>query len=214
MVLSREQIKETVAKVNLKELRMLSFSVKETLQNGLEADEILAGILDGMETVGVKFKNNEIFLPEVMFTAKVVKECVEILKPALSSDSESKKGVICLGTVKGDNHDIGKNIVKIMLESKGFSVIDVGTDVECETFLNTACEKGCFLIALSALLTTAMPEMEKIVSAVRASGKDIKVMVGGAPITAEFAKSIGADAYGADAAEAAEKASQLWDGRK
>ncbi|MBO7254024.1 MAG: cobalamin-dependent protein, partial [Clostridia bacterium] len=138
-----------------------------------------------------------------------VKECISILKPYLSTEGATSKGKICIGTVEGDNHDIGKNIVKIMLESKGFEIIDLGTNVSSESFVKTALENGCCIIALSALLTTTMPKMKEVISLLKENESTVKVMVGGAPVTAEFAKEIGADAYAKDAAEAADKAVEL-----
>ncbi len=210
MILEIQQISEIVGRAKMKELKPLPAAVKETVESGIDANLILNdGILKGMETVGIKFKNEELYLPEVMLTAKIVKECISILKPYLSSGEAISMGRICIGTVEGDNHDIGKNIVKIMLESKGFEVIDLGTNVPASSFVSTAIEKDCCIIALSALLTTTMPKMKDVIDLVKEKGLSTKVMVGGAPVTADFAKEINADAYSADAAEAAEKASLL-----
>lgn len=210
MIMDTSQIADIIGRAKMKELKPLPAIVKETVENGIDANEILeSGILKGMETVGEKFKNEELYLPEVMLTAKIVKECISILKPYLSSETSVSKGRICIGTVEGDNHDIGKNIVKIMLESKGFEVIDLGTNVPSAAFIKTAKEKDCCIIALSALLTTTMPKMKEVVDLVKAEGCFAKVMVGGAPVTAEFAKDIGADAYSSDAAEAALMAESL-----
>ena len=207
MILTTEQIAEIVGRAKMKELKPLPAGIKETVESGIDAEEILQnGILKGMETVGVKFKNEELYLPEVMVTAKIVKESIAILKPYLASGDASSKGKICIGTVEGDNHDIGKNIVKIMLESKGFEVIDLGTNVPAESFINTALENDCKIIALSALLTTTMPKMKEVIEKAKEKNCTAKIMVGGAPVTEEFSKEIGADAYAKDAAEAAEKA--------
>ncbi len=210
MILTIEQIAEIIGRAKMKELKPLPSGVKETVESGVNAEEILnRGILKGMETVGEKFKNEELYLPEVMVTAKIVKECISILKPYLSTEGATSKGKICIGTVEGDNHDIGKNIVKIMLESKGFEIIDLGTNVSSESFVKTALENDCCIIALSALLTTTMPKMKEVISLLKEKESSVKVMVGGAPVTAEFAKEIGADAYAKDAAEAADKAVEL-----
>ncbi len=210
MIMDIVQIADVIGRAKMKELKPLPAAVKDTLESGVDSNELLnKGILKGMEIVGEKFKNEELYLPEVMLTAKIVKECISILKPYLSTDNSMSKGRICIGTVEGDNHDIGKNIVKIMLESKGFEVIDLGTNVPSASFLNAAKEKDCCIIALSALLTTTMPKMKEVIELVKNENCSAKVMVGGAPVTAEFAKEIGADAYSADAAEAAEKADFL-----
>lgn len=210
MILTTDQLAEIIGRAKLKELKPVPASVKETVESGVDASVILNdGILKGMEAVGEKFKNEELYLPEVMLTAKIVKECISHLKPYLSAGEESAKGKICLGTVEGDNHDIGKNIVKIMFESKGFEVIDLGTNVNANAFVETALEKECCIIALSALLTTTMPKMKEVITLAKEKGCTAKIMIGGAPVTAEFAQEIGADAYSKDAAEAAEKAEAL-----
>jgi corrinoid protein of di/trimethylamine methyltransferase len=210
MVATVEQISHIVGNAKMKELKPLPNIVKDTVDSGISAEEILnSGILKGMEIVGEKFKNEVLYLPEVMLTAKIVKECINILKPHLSQNDSSSAGKICIGTVEGDNHDIGKNIVKIMLESKGFEVIYLGTNVPASSFVDTAIEKECCIIALSALLTTTMPKMEEVITLLKETGKNIKIMVGGAPVTEEFARQIGADAYAKDAAEAAAVASSL-----
>ncbi len=210
MTATTNEIAEIIGRAKIKELKPLPLTIKQTVESGACAEDILNnGILKGMETVGEKFKNEELYLPEVMLTAKVVKECIGILKPSLSSNDSSSKGRICIGTVEGDNHDIGKNIVKIMLESKGFEVIDLGTNVPAVSFIKTATEKECCIIALSALLTTTMPKMKEVIELVKENRLHVKVMIGGAPVTPEFAEQIGADAYAKDAAEAAEKAVSL-----
>lgn len=210
MIIETTQIAEIIGRAKMKELKPLPSLVKEAVEGGTDANEILSlGILKGMETVGEKFKNEELYLPEVMLTAKIVKECISILKPYLSTEGASSMGRICIGTVEGDNHDIGKNIVKIMLESKGFEVIDLGTNVPASAFVNTALEKDCCIIALSALLTTTMPKMKEVIELSKIQNCPAKIMVGGAPVTKEFALEIGANAYASDAAEAAEKAALL-----
>lgn len=186
--------------------------VETALSDGLGAKQILEeGLLSGMGIVGAKFKNNEVFVPEVLIAARAMNAGMEILKPALASADMESKGKAVVGTVKGDLHDIGKNLVIIMFEGKGIEVIDVGTDVAPEVFVETAIKEGANIIACSALLTTTMAAMKEVVSAVEEKGVKgkIKVMVGGAPVTQEFCDTIGADYYAADAATASEGALQM-----
>lgn len=190
--------------------------VQELVQQALDADipvkDILEhGLLHGMSIIGDKFKNNEVFVPEVLIAARAMNRGMELLKPYFAQSSVESKGRVCIGTVQGDLHDIGKNLVKMMLEGKGFEVIDLGTDVAPETFIQTAQEQGCQIICLSALLTTTMAAMQKVVQAAEDAGirDQVKIMVGGAPVTDEFRKDIGADAYAADAASAADMAFEL-----
>ena len=182
---------------------------QQALDEGIPAKTILnEGLLDGMNIIGEKFKNNEIFVPEVLIAARAMNMGVAVLKPHLLEEGVKATGKVCIGTVKGDLHDIGKNLVKMMMEGKGLEVIDLGTDVAPETFVQTAIEQGCKVICCSALLTTTMGIMGEVVKAVEAAGKkgEIKVMIGGAPVTEEFRNQIGADAYTSDATSAAEKA--------
>ena len=211
MIITAETIRDTLGAIKPRDLKMLPMQVKNAVESGeMTANVILEkGLLEGMAIVGAKFKKDEIFLPEVMFAAKTMKDCVEVIKPHLSATGNKCVGKAVIGTVEGDNHDIGKNIVKIMLESKGIEVFDLGTNVTPEKFLSCAVENGCKVICLSALLTSTMPVMERVVGLVRESGNDIKIMVGGAPVTKEFADSIGADCYAADAASAADEAEKL-----
>ncbi|HHT07938.1 MAG: corrinoid protein [Christensenellales bacterium] len=190
--------------------------VQELVQQALDADipvkDILEhGLLHGMSIIGDKFKNNEVFVPEVLIAARAMNRGMELLKPYFAQSGVESKGRVCIGTVQGDLHDIGKNLVKMMLEGKGFEVIDLGTDVAPETFIQTAQEQGCQIICLSALLTTTMAAMQKVVQAAEDAGirDQVKIMVGGAPVTDEFRKDIGADAYAADAASAADMAFEL-----
>lgn len=184
-------------------------AVQAALDAGIPAAEILSdGLLAGMSIIGEKFKNNEVFVPEVLVAARAMNKGAEVLKPYLVAEGIEDAGVAIIGTVKGDLHDIGKNLVRMMMEGKGIRVIDLGVDVPTEAFLDAARENGAQLICCSALLTTTMPEMKTVVDAVRSSDlKDkVKVMVGGAPITQEFADQIRADCYTPDAATAAEAA--------
>ena len=191
--------------------------VQEAVDNGVSAQQILTeGLLSGMNVIGVKFKNNEVYVPDVLIAARAMKAGTEILKPLLVADGVKSAGRVILGTVKGDLHDIGKNLVGMMLEGKGLEVIDVGTDVSAEKFINAAIEHNAQIICLSALLTTTMGEMKTVVdAAVEAGIRDkVTIMVGGAPVNEAFAKSIGADIYTADAASAAEAAAAAVQGKK
>ena len=184
-------------------------AVTKALEEGIPASEILEdGLLAGMDIIGQKFKNNEVFVPEVLVAARAMNRGVEILRPYLVEDGVETKGTVILGTGKGDMHDIGKNLVRMMMEGKGLEVIDIGVDVPTESFLDAAREHNAKLICCSALLTTTMGEMKNVVDAVKASemnGK-VKIMIGGAPITQTFCEQIGADCYTPDAASAAEVA--------
>jgi len=186
--------------------------VQEALDQGISAQDILTkGLLAGMDIVGQKFKNNEVFVPEVLIAARAMNKGTEILKPYLAEEGSAATGKVCIGTVKGDLHDIGKNLVKMMLEGKGFEVIDLGVDVAPETFLKTAIDEKCDLVCCSALLTTTMPMLGEVVKAFNEAGvrDQYKIMVGGAPVTQAFCDQIGADAYTTDAASCAERALEL-----
>ena len=183
--------------------------VQQAIDEGIPAQTILEeGLLAGMNVIGEKFKNNEVFVPEVLVAARAMNMGATLLKPLLAADGVKANGKVCIGTVKGDLHDIGKNLVKMMLEGKGLEVIDLGTDVAPETFVNTAKEQGCQVICCSALLTTTMSVMGDVVKAAEAAGirENVKIMIGGAPVTESFCNQIGADAFTPDATSAAEKA--------
>ena len=186
--------------------------VQQALDEGIPASEILEqGLLAGMNIVGQKFKNNEVFVPEVLIAARAMSKGVEVLRPHLVAYCVEEKGTVVLGTVKGHLHDIGKNLVRMMMEGKGLKVIDLGVDVPVEKFLDAARENDAKVICCSALLTTTMGEMRTIVEAVEASelkGK-VSIMVGGAPVTQSYCEQIGADRYTADAATAADVALEL-----
>ncbi|WP_295580568.1 corrinoid protein [uncultured Oscillibacter sp.] len=189
--------------------------VQKALDEGIPAGEILEqGLLSGMNIIGEKFKNNEVFVPEVLIAARAMSKGTDILRPYLVAAGVEEKGTVVIGTVKGDLHDIGKNLVRMMMEGKGLKVIDLGVDVPVENFLNAARENDAQIIACSALLTTTMGEMRNIVEAVEASEmKDkVKVMIGGAPITQAYCDQIGADCYTPDAATAADAALALCTG--
>jgi 5-methyltetrahydrofolate--homocysteine methyltransferase len=204
------EISEKIQKGKTKDIKTL---VPKALEEGVPAAEILNdGLLDGMNIVGIKFKNNEVFVPEVLIAARAMKAGTDILKPYLVSDNVSAKGKVVLGTVRGDFHDIGKNLVKMMMEGHGLEVIDLGVDVAPEAFINAAKENGADIIACSALLTTTMAEMKNVVDLCTAEGirDNVKVLIGGAPITEAFKNEIGADIYTSDAASAAEAAAALF----
>lgn len=186
--------------------------VQQALDEGIPAQQILnEGLLSGMAIIGEQFKNNEVFIPEVLVAARAMNTGVDLLKPHLLADGVKAKGRVCIGTVQGDLHDIGKNLVKMMLESKGLEVIDLGTDVSAETFVKTAAEQNCQVICCSALLTTTMGVMAEVVKAAEAAGirDKVKIMVGGAPVTQSFCQQIGADAYTMDAASASDVAASF-----
>ena len=183
--------------------------VQQAVDEGIPAQEILEkGLVEGMNVIGEKFKNNEVFVPEVLVAARAMNQGAQLLKPLLAAEGVKASGRVCIGTVQGDLHDIGKNLVKMMMEGKGLEVIDLGTDVSPETFVNTAKEENCQIICCSALLTTTMGVMEEVVKAAEAAGirDKVKIMIGGAPVTEAFCRQIGADAYTPDAASAADKA--------
>jgi len=183
--------------------------VQAALDEGVSPQVILEeGLLDGMSVIGDKFKNNEVYVPEVLVAARAMNKGTELLKPHLAQAGVKARGVAVVGTVQGDLHDIGKNLVKLMLEGKGIQVIDLGVDVSAEGFVNAAIEHNAQIICCSALLTTTMSQMRSVVEAAEARnirGK-VKIMVGGAPVTQSFCDSIGADCYTTDAASAADAA--------
>ena len=190
--------------------------VKELVQNALDegiAPEAILneGLLSGMNIVGEKFKANEVYVPEVLVAARAMNMGTQILKPHLIASGVTANGRVCIGTVQGDLHDIGKNLVKMMMEGKGLEVIDLGTDVSPETFVQTAIEQNCQVICCSALLTTTMSIMEDVVKKATEAGirDKVKIMVGGAPVNEDFCRQIGADAYTSDAASAADAAVAL-----
>ena len=205
-------IKEISEKLQAGRAKEVKALVQDAIDEGIPAEEILKnGLLDGMSIIGDKFKKNEVFVPEVLIAARAMNQGLEILKPILNESGVESVGKVCIGTVQGDLHDIGKNLVKIMMEGKGLEVIDLGTDVPPETFIKTATEENCDIICLSALLTTTMDVMGKVVEAAKDAGirDKVKIMIGGAPINQEFCEKIGADKYTSDAASAADAAIEL-----
>ena len=186
--------------------------VQNALDQGVTAKKILnEGLIAGMDIVGEKMENEEMFIPEVLVAAKVMGAAVEILKPLLADEDISAMGKVVIGTVKGDLHDIGKNLVAMMLESAGFEVFNLGIDISPDKFIAEITEKDAQMLCLSALLTTTMPMMKQTIDAVAESGlRDrIKIMVGGAPVTKKFADEIGADGYAPDAGSATKLAKAL-----
>ncbi|HIX59102.1 MAG TPA: corrinoid protein [Candidatus Blautia gallistercoris] len=206
------KIQEVADNVIAGKAKLVPGLVQEALDEGSEATDILNAMIDSMGIVGEKFKNNEIFVPEMLVAARAMKKGVDVLRPHLATGTAGAAGKVIIGTVAGDLHDIGKNLVAMMIESAGFEVIDLGVDVPAEKFIEAVKENpDVKIVGLSALLTTTMPAMKTAVEALNAQDfrSNIKIMVGGAPITAEFAAEIGADAYTPDAASAAQKAKEL-----
>lgn len=204
------EISENLQMGNAKEVKEL---VQQAVDEGISAKDILQqGLLHGMSVIGGKFRNNEVFVPEVLMAARAMNKGALILKPLLTDAGAKPVGKVILGTVQGDLHDIGKNLVKMMMEGKGLEVIDVGIDIPSEQFIETAQAEGARVIACSALLTTTMGVMGEVVEAAKAAGirDQVKIMVGGAPVTQAFCDQIGADIYTEDAATAAEKAAACY----
>ncbi len=201
-----KEISENLQKGKAKIVKEL---VGQAIEQGIPAGEILEkGLMSGMDVVGEKFKNNQVYVPEVLVAARAMNMGAALLKPLLSEGENVSAGKVCIGTVKGDLHDIGKNLVKMMMEGKGLEVVDLGTDVSPEDYINTAKEQNCQIICCSALLTTTMPVMGEVVKLAEREGirDKVKIMVGGAPVTEAFCKEIGADKYTPDAASAADAA--------
>lgn len=172
---------------------------KRALEEGISPGEILSkGLMVGMEKIGVKFRENKVFVPQVLMSAKAMSAAMEHLKPFFASGETKRKGIFIIGTVEGDLHDIGKNLVAMMVEGNGYEVIDLGTDVKAEAFIEAAEKNPGSVIGLSALLTTTMSNMEKIVAAIKEKDANRKVCIGGAPVTQNFCSKIGADSYNAD----------------
>ena len=201
-----EEISTLLQRGKAKDLAAL---VTEELAAGVAPKDILTeGLIAGMGIVGTKFKNNEIFVPEVLIAARAMNAALAVLKPALADSGVEPVGTVVICTVKGDLHDIGKNLVKMMIEGTGIRVIDLGVDCSAEKIVEAVKENNADIVCLSALLTTTMMYQKDIIDALKAAGlrDKVKVMVGGAPVTQTFADEIGADAYTPDAASAAEKA--------
>ncbi|TGE34822.1 cobalamin-binding protein [Desulfosporosinus fructosivorans] len=201
------KIQEISTAIEFGKKKIIKGLVDEAIAEGCNPIDILnQGMIEAMSIVGEKFKANEIYVPEMLIAARAMKEGVEHLKPHLAGDQSAVLGKFIIGTVEGDLHDIGKNLVAMMIESAGYTVIDLGVDVSTEKFIEAIkANPDCHLVGLSALLTTTMPSLKKSVAAIIEAGlnKQVKIIVGGAPITQEFADSIGADAFAADAGSAA-----------
>jgi 5-methyltetrahydrofolate--homocysteine methyltransferase len=187
-------------------------ATEKALAEGLSAQEILNdGLIGGMDEVGRDFKAGDLFIPEVLIAARAMHAGLEVLRPILAESGVPTVGKLVIGTVSGDLHDIGKNLVAMMMEGAGFEIIDLGTDVKPEDFVAAVRNEGAALLGMSALLTTTMPSMQTTIEALVEAGlrDKVKVMVGGAPVTASFAEKIGADAYAPDAASAVDTARSL-----
>jgi 5-methyltetrahydrofolate--homocysteine methyltransferase len=204
-----EQIADEVQKGHADSVGELT---KECLSQDIPAEEIMNnGLVSGMEIVSEKFKNNEIFIPEVLISARAMNAGLAILKPLLVESKVQPKGKVVIGTVKGDLHDIGKNIVAMLLQGAGFDVIDLGADVPKEKFLESVKKENADILGMSALLTTTMLYMKETIEALKAEGirQDVKVIIGGAPVTESYASQIEADGYAPDAASAADLSKRL-----
>ncbi|MHC4124042.1 MAG: corrinoid protein [Planctomycetota bacterium] len=183
---------------------------KAAISEGMKAKTILEeGLIEGMGIIGNRFKNNEVYIPEVLIAARAMKSAMEILEPELVKAGVEPVGKFLIGTVQGDLHDIGKNLVAMMLKGAGFEVIDLGVDITPDKFVEQAKSSGAGLIGMSALLTTTMPAIEKTIKALKDAGISAKVMIGGAPVTQAYADKVGADGYAADAASAVDAAKSL-----
>ena len=186
---------------------------QQAVDEGVTPKQILdEGLVAGMNVVGAKFKANEFYVPEVLIAARAMKWGMEVLEPELKKAGVQPIANIAIGTVKGDLHDIGKNLVGMMLQGAGFKVVDLGIDVAPEKFIEAVKNQNCPIVGLSALLTTTMPQMKNVVAALKEAGLEAKVMIGGAPVTQSYADEIGADGYGPDAASAVDVAKALLSG--
>jgi len=182
------------------------------VDEGVSAEQIINdGLIAGMGVVGTKFKANEFYVPEVLIAARAMHAGMNIIKPLLAESGVQPRGTIAIGTVKGDLHDIGKNLVAMMMEGGGFEVLDLEVDVAPEKFVAAVKDSGAQIVALSALLTTTMPSMKDTIEALKEAGvrDQVKVMIGGAPVTQNYSDEIGADGYSPDAASAVDKANEL-----
>jgi len=204
-----EEISQALQQGRAKNVKEL---VQKAIDEGMDAKTILEeGLLSGMSVIGEKFKNNEVYVPDVLIAARAMNAGTELLRPLLAASGVKAAGKVVIGTVKGDLHDIGKNLVRMMMEGKGLEVIDLGVDVTPDKFINAAKEHNAQIIACSALLTTTMGEMKNVVEAAKVAGirDKVTIMVGGAPVTDSFCKNIGADIYTPDAASAADEAARV-----
>lgn len=208
-MLNAEKFYLAISQGKMEEVKKLT---QEALDRGEKAESVLKeGLLSAMEQIGVKFKNNEIYIPEVLIAARAMHAGMAILKPILSKSTATKSVKVIVGTVKGDLHDIGKNLVVMMLEGGGFEVVDLGIDVSADKFVEAIRKHQPQVVGMSALLTTTMREMKNILEAIQEAGlrKQVKAIIGGAPVTDRFAKEIGADGFAPDAASAVDIARSL-----
>jgi methanogenic corrinoid protein MtbC1 len=204
-----QEVSKAVEEGKLKQIEAI---VGDVLKDDIKATEILDVMIDAMGVVGEKFRTSEIFVPEMLMSAHTMKKAVEVIQPMLVESAATSLGTCVIGTITGDLHDIGKNLVALMIESAGFNVVDLGVDVPVEKFIEAInSHDDCNIVALSCLLTTTMPALSKSVEGIIAAGlkEKVKIIVGGAPITAEYAKEIGADGTAEDAASAAELAKNM-----
>jgi corrinoid protein of di/trimethylamine methyltransferase len=204
-----EKIAERLMAGKIDEVKELS---QQALDQGASARDIIdKGLLAGMDVVGKRFKAGDMFIPEVLLCARCMHGAMDILKPLLAEGDSAGVGTYVIGTVEGDLHDIGKNLVSMMLQGGGFEVVDLGTNITPQQFVDAVKEHNPAILGLSALLTTTMPKMEETINALNEAGirDQVKIMAGGAPVTQAFVDQIGADAYGANAASATEKAKEL-----
>ena len=186
---------------------------QKALADGASAEEVLTGgLIAVMAVIGVRFKANEVYVPEVLIAARAMKAGMTTLEPLLKEAGVEPVGKVVLGTVKGDLHDIGKNLVGMMMQGAGFEVVDIGTDAAADKFIEAVNQTGAKVLAMSALLTTTMPQMAEVLKAIKEAGVNVKTMIGGAPVTQSYADEIGADGYAADAASAADLAGALLKG--
>ena len=204
------KIEEVKAKVEAGKSKLVPGLVQEALDEGSAPGEILQAMVDSMGVVGDKFSSGDIFVPEMLIAAKAMSKGVEVLKPLMAGDGSTSLGTCIIGTVAGDLHDIGKNLVSMMIESAGFDMVDLGVDVPADTFVQAIKDNANVkLVACSGLLTTTMPALKEAVQTIKAAYPDLKVIVGGAPVTPEYAAEVGADGYAPDAGSAAVKAKEL-----
>jgi len=202
-----DDLSELVQKGKMNDVAEL---VKKAIADGLPATQILdEGLIKGMSIIGEKFKKNEVFVPEMLIAARAMNKALAILEPEMVKGNVQAKGIAVIGTVKGDLHDIGKNLVGIMFKGAGYKVIDLGVDVSGDKFVAAAKENNADIIGLSALLTTTMVNMKDVIVSLKAAGIKSKVLVGGAPVTENYAKEINADGYAPDAASAVDAAKAL-----
>ncbi len=204
-----QELSALLQKGKMKEVAALT---QQALDQGLAPLTILnEGLMPGMDIIGQRFKNNDIFIPEVLIAARAMAAGTDVLRPLLVGDAAPEKGTVVIGTIKDDLHDIGKNLVRMMMESKGLTVVDLGNNVQPQKFLDEAIKHNAQIIACSALLTTTMVHMKELVTIVKASpiADKVKIMVGGAPVNQAFADTIGADSYTPDASAAADTAVEL-----